>query len=322
MHDHASTRTPDELAEGSGPAIGVHSLDRFVVAVPDLQQAQAFYQAFGLDVRPSMQGLDLRTFGCDQVWGTLVAGPRKRLEHLSFGAYASDLGEIERRLPQFGVERAPAPAGFDGGGLWFRDHDGVLVQVREAPKSSPVEPTVPSVLRGPSGQGAAPVNSQAPTIRPTRFAHILLFTSSVERAIRFYTQVLGLRLSDRSGDEIAFMHGIHGSDHHLIAVVKSTGPGVHHTSWDVRSIDEVGLGRMQMAAAGHAAGWGIGRHVLGSNYFHYVRDPWGSYAEYSFDIDFIARGQRWTAGDFPPEDAFYLWGPDTPPDFPLNHELD
>ena len=32
---------------------------------------------------------------------------------------------------------------------------------------------------------------------------------------------------------------------------------------------------------------GVGRHVLGSNYFYYVQDPWGSFAEYSYDIDFV-----------------------------------
>ena len=52
-------------------------------------------------------------------------------------------------------------------------------------------------------------------------------------------------------------------------------------------IDDIGLGAMHMAGKGHSAGWGLGRHVLGSNYFHYVRDPWGSYAEYSCDIDYI-----------------------------------
>ena len=79
---------------------------------------------------------------------------------------------------------------------------------------------------------------------------------------------------------IAFMHAVHGSDHHVIAFVKSDGPGLHHLSWDVGSINDIGLGAMQMADRGFSAGWGLGRHVLGSNYFHYVRDPWGSYAEY------------------------------------------
>ena len=39
-----------------------------------------------------------------------------------------------------------------------------------------------------------------------------------------------------------------------------------------------------MADQGHGKGWGLGRHVLGSNYFHYVQDPWGRFAEYSCDI--------------------------------------
>ena len=70
---------------------------------------------------------------------------------------------------------------------------------------------------------------------------------------------------------------------------------------------------MQMADKGFTAGWGLGRHVLGSNYFHYVRDPWGSYAEYSSDIDYIPVDHDWKAGDHPPEDSFYVWGPAPPP---------
>jgi len=46
---------------------------------------------------------------------------------------------------------------------------------------------------------------------------------------QLYRDVLGLRLSDRSGDLVAFMHGIHGSDHHMIAFVKSDGPGLHQS---------------------------------------------------------------------------------------------
>jgi catechol 2,3-dioxygenase-like lactoylglutathione lyase family enzyme len=138
--------------------------------------------------------------------------------------------------------------------------------------------------------------------------------------VRFSTDILGLRLSDRSQDLIAFMHGAHGSDHHLVAYAKSHAPGLHHSSWDVGSIDEVGCGAEQMRAAGFDRGWGMGRHVLGSNYFQYVRDPWGSYAEYSFDIDFVPHDLEWPAADHPPHDSLYVWGPAVPEDFITNFE--
>ena len=40
-------------------------------------------------------------------------------------------------------------------------------------------------------------------------------------------------------------------------------------------MNDIGLGAMRMHDKGWTKGWGLGRHVLGSNYFHYVHDPWG-----------------------------------------------
>ena len=39
------------------------------------------------------------------------------------------------------------------------------------------------------------------------------------------------------------------------------------SSPDVGSVDEIGIGAMHMLGKGYAKGWGLGRHVLGSNYF-------------------------------------------------------
>ena len=76
-----------------------------------------------------------------------------------------------------------------------------------------------------------------------------------------------------------------------------------------------------MLEAGRPPGWGLGRHVIGSNFFYYVRDPWGSFAEYFHDLDYIPEDCAWQARDFPPEDALYRWGPPVPDDFGLNREL-
>ena len=77
-------------------ALGVHSLDHFVLAVPDLKPAERFYSDFGLDVREDGNTLALMTFGHDHRWGSVIEGKRKRLHHLSFGCYADDLPYWEK----------------------------------------------------------------------------------------------------------------------------------------------------------------------------------------------------------------------------------
>jgi catechol 2,3-dioxygenase-like lactoylglutathione lyase family enzyme len=301
--------------------LGVHSLDHFSLTVPDLEKAKAFYESFGLEVRREGNGIALYTHGHPHRWGILSEGPKKKLHYLSFGAFEDDLPRFREYLNKVGVERLDPPAGFESNGLWFRDHNGVPIEIRVAEKSSPNAKSVfGAVSAGPGVQGTV-ARSKAPITQPRRLAHILLYTMDVARAIEFYSKVLGLRLSDSSEGNVAFMHGVHGSDHHLVAFARSAGTGFHHCSWDVGSVQDVGLGAMQMANKGFVAGWGLGRHVLGSNYFHYVRDPWGSYSEYSADIDYIPATVDWPSADHPGEDSFYLWGPDVPEDFVRNYEV-
>ncbi|MEC7259280.1 MAG: fumarylacetoacetate hydrolase family protein [Pseudomonadota bacterium] len=121
------------------------------------------------------------------------------------------------------------PAGVGAGRtpkLWMKHGDtceveipgiGVLIEVKVAEKSSPTSKSdfkVPSSPRGPMGSMQ---RSQAPQVHPKRLAHVLIFTPDGLGSVRFYSRVLALRLSDQSGDGICFMHGLHGSDHHLIA---------------------------------------------------------------------------------------------------------
>lgn len=301
---------------------GIHSLDHFTLEVPDLAEAERFYDAFGLNVRRSDNRLDLMTFGNDHVWGVIRQGMKKRLSHVSFGAYEQDLKIFRERLAANGIELLPPPAGAGGNGMWFRDAVGMLVELRIAAKSSPKEKPIMAGPEGISGARGNVGKAGLVKVKPRRLAHVLFFTPDIEASIAFYRDVMGLKLSDH-GEMVAFLHGVHGSDHHLIALAQSSdGIGYHHSSWDVESVEEVGAGAMQMKRAGYDRdGWGLGRHVLGSNYFHYVRDPWNSYAEYSFDIDFVPKDHHWEPG-FPAEDdRLYLWGPDVPEDFVKNYEV-
>lgn len=303
----------------TGTGLGVHSLDRFVLTVPDLASAQRFYSEFGLNVEPSGSALGLKTFAHDQQWGLAIEGPRKKLHYLSFGCYADDLPCLQERAEGSGIEILDPPKGFESNGFWCRDPSGLLIEIKVAAKTSPDCKTAGTCSSSPEGIAGAPIRSKAPRVRPRRLSHVLIFTPDIGRAVDFYSNIAGLRLSDRS-DRVAFMHAIHGSDHHILAFAESPVPGLHHCSWDMNGINDIGLGAMHMAGKGYTKGWGLGRHVLGSNYFHYVQDPWGSYAEYSCDIDYIPAHKRWEAGDHEPEDSFYLWGPSPPDDFALNRE--
>ena len=309
----AITKRPGEL--------GIHSMDTFNMVVPDLTVAEEFYKTFGLDVREEGNALGLYTFGSNQRWATIGEGARKKLNFLSFAVFEEDFDPMKRRIEASGIKLMDAPRGFSSNGIWFHDHNGVLIEVKVAEKTAPDAKMPFDMASCPPGVAGSPQRSKAAKVRPSRLAHVQIFTADVSQAIAFYSRVLGLRLSDRSGDGICFMHGIHGSDHHLVAFAKSSAPGLHHCSWDVGSVNDIGKGAMQMAEKGFQKGWGLGRHVLGSNYFHYVRDPWGSYSEYSADIDYIPVTCDWNSGDYPPEDSIYLWGPEMPSDFIVNHEV-
>ena len=245
--------------------LGVHSLDHFSLSVPDLDRARTFYETFGLEVRQQGQSLELYTSGHAHRWGTLTEGPRKQLHYLSFGAFEDDIPRFRERLKHFDVDRMQPPPGFESNGLWFRDLDGVPIEIRVAEKTSPnAKSTFTTASVGPNVRGAMG-RGAAPATQPRRLAHLALYTKDVLRTVEFYSRILGLRLSDASEGAVAFMHGVHGSDHHLVAFGKSEGPGMHHCSWDVGAIQEVGLGAMQMARKGFVDGWGMGRHVLGAN---------------------------------------------------------
>lgn len=309
-----ASRRPDLL--------GIHSIDRFTLSVPDLTEAAKFHEHFGLNVVDRDNGYGIQTFGFDHDWGRMVEGPRKRLHHVSYGVYEDDLPRFKKHIESQGVKILDAPKGFEANSLWVEDPDGTLIELKVADKTSPDEKDHGRLMSAPAGVAAQPGRSQAGDVQPKRLAHLLCFASDVPKQIDFYTRILGMGLSDRSGDGIAFLHGRHGSDHHMIAFGRSKGPGLHHTSWDVPTVHEVGLGAMKMAERGFDRGWGLGRHVLGSNYFHYVRDPWGSYAEYSCDMDYIPADVDWEAGDHPNHDSGYVWGPKSPSDFGHNFEAD
>jgi len=300
----------------------VRSFLHYALEVPDQTVGQTYYQDFGLvDATGRSDAVRLRPARQERPSVLLYGGPRKRLHHLCYGATGADFAQVRASLRQAGVSEMDPPRGAPEGGVWVRDPDGNAVNVREeAAPEPPAEP--PLQLNGPGyTQRRAERGSPERGMRavPRRLGHVLLFTPALDRQIDFYTRVLGMKLSDRSGTLIAFLRC--NTDHHTLALLASPGPGFHHGSFQVGSVDEIAMGALAMTERGWQPGWGLGRHVIGSNFFYYIRDPWGSLAEYYFDLDYIPEDCAWQPRDYPGEDSLYIWGPPVPADFGENKEL-
>ncbi len=303
--------------------MAVNTLLHYALEVPDQSAGEKFYRSFGLETasgRDATVRLRPATVARDTV--LLYEGPKKRLHHLAFGAPGEEFAKTRAALRDAGVRELDPPRGAPESGIWFRDPDGHLVNVRdEAGAVPPADP--PLAINSPGRSlrlGARGYPAPGTGARPRRLGHVLLFTPDVNRQLDFYTRALGMRLSDRCQKIIAFLRCT--TDHHNLAFLASAGPGFHHGSYEVGSVDEIAMGALRMRDAGFHPAWGIGRHVIGSNFFYYIRDPWGSFAEYFHDIDVIPETCAWQAQDFPEADALYCWGPPVPEEFGRNAELE
>ena len=79
-----------------------------------------------------------------------------------------------------------------------------------------------------------------------KLGHVVLNVTDLEASVRFYTEVLGLEISDRYPDSMVpggmvFMRC--NADHHGVALVggakKSAGTSLNHFAFEVATLDEV-----------------------------------------------------------------------------------
>ena len=295
----------------------IATLHHYALEVPDLAVAEGFLQDFGLETGEKDGSLVAQCPGRSQEQVRMVEAPAKRLHHVSFTLRPGTLDAVQEALERSGTPVTDPPPGATPDGLWIRDPDGTAVQLL-AEEPSPARP-VPEVLTnmGAAHQriGTAWWRQATEDVMPRRLGHTLLFTAQPERMTEFYTNVLGLRVSDRITGLVTFLNGGPG-DHHIFGFIASSHRGFHHASFEVPSIDAIALGADRMRARGRDAGWGLGRHTIGSNFFHYNPDPWGSWIEWFSDIDQV--DDSWVAGEWevPP----HLWGAPPPATFLANRE--
>ena len=148
----------------------------------------------------------------------------------------------------------------------------------------------------------------------TGFSHVGLCTTDAARDERFWTEVLGARVSDRIGsapllriDEV----------HHKVALFPSTRSGVQHINHQVESIDDLMRAWYLLQKRGVRIVFGPGRHPTSGAMFLYFEGPDGMVYEYSTGVRHIGKEEEanWQPRQFPAiNESFCAWGAE--PDIP------
>jgi catechol 2,3-dioxygenase-like lactoylglutathione lyase family enzyme len=249
---------------------------------------------------------------------SLHRGSTKGLHHI---AYAMSTDDAVRRaaslLKQAAVRIVEEPRYFDepggGYGLRFIDPDGRCMELSSG---------VAAHKNGWPSIEAARCRACASrkVVDPNSVCHIVVNSPDIDRITTFYTTVLGFRISDWSGRQMAFLRT--NAKHHNIAFNAAPHASVNHIAYLVSGVDELMRGVSNLRRYGVEPAWGPGRHGPGNNIFCYFQDPFGYVAEYTCDIDYIPDESKhqpriWPRG---PE-TMDRWGVTAPPSAELRQVM-
>jgi hypothetical protein len=179
----------------------------------------------------------------------------------------------------------------------------------------------------------ARVNTPVRTaLRPSplfKLGHVVLQRPNFDAAAHWYMRHLGLLPSDvqclpDGKPGLGFFRlnrGAEPADHHTVALLGGPGANLMHVSFETLNLDAVGQGNQYLQAKGWNHFWGIGRHLLGSQFFDYWKDPVGDEWEHYADGDVM--NADYPTGYSPlTRGGLWAWGDDLPdslrPDLPLD----
>ncbi|WP_312976968.1 VOC family protein [Corynebacterium sp.] len=234
-----------------------------------LSDSADFYSgAWGLDVVEQEKGSSwLRGTGSEHHILQLTDAPKNGLGRICFAVGTpAEVDEAARRLEarNIPIVFGPGPADNAGAGysVSFLDPEGRLIELLADFWAVPERYTSDAI--------------------PKNIAHIVLNTADIDKSVDFYRDVLGMRVSDWSEHQMAFMRC--NTDHHSIAFNQAEWASVNHVAYEMPTVNDFmrGIGRLKQT--GVTPLWGPGRHGPGDNTFSYFGDPAGLVCEYTSEI--------------------------------------
>jgi catechol-2,3-dioxygenase len=241
--------------------IELHSIDHVCLRVADLDEAAARWsEQFGLHVRE--RDAFRVALACDDEPCALelIVGAPAGFDHVAYElARACSLEQARTHLQEQGAEVES-----DHEGLLTHDPDGNAIQI--LPYHEPASRLVAH---------ARPAVNPAPG-HPRKLGHVNFLTADIDAQLRFYTDGLGMQLTDWLGEDGVWLHI--NSDHHVMALIRSRHPTpeapeshFHHLAFDVIDIGQMRVALDHLGRHGRWLGWGPTRHGVGGNIASYVR---------------------------------------------------
>ncbi len=310
----------------------LHRLTQIVMGVPNVEQTASYYTDFGLTPRTgdeaSVSGAAAPAPTGDHTFATVDGGEQLRIVHsgrrrlVQLGIGADDPDDLDRVAASLAainvaVERTSTSVRAVDPGTEVTVHVDIVGRYAQEPTPAPAYNTPGVDAR--TGRRAPGILRERP-VRPRKLGHVVLGSTDQEFSQKFFQHGIGLKVSDTVPGLAAFMRC--STDHHNVLVQKAPVPFLHHTSWQVDDIDEVGRGASAMLEADPSRHiWGLGRHFIGSNFFWYLKDPAGNFSEYYSDLDCIIDDALWQPGVWEGARSLWAWGPPPPPSFIAPEDL-
>jgi catechol 2,3-dioxygenase-like lactoylglutathione lyase family enzyme len=235
--------------------LNVKRLGHATIATPDLEAQTDYYgRILGLSVIErskdrvilgSKQGLEAIE---------LVKGKAGDLKRLSFQvAPGSDLGDVAKELTTMGFkcERRNGISPGIAEAVTFEDPKGTQLDIFAEYKFAKLD-GIPSIFN------------------ILKLGHVAYRVLDVQQIVKFYTDVLGFRVSDWRGDFFVFMRC--NTDHHSLNFIIDEKPQLHHIAFEVIDWSEIHKAIDYLAHNNVHLVWGPGRHVIGHNVATYHRN--------------------------------------------------
>lgn len=254
-------------------SLNLTHLRHIALRTPDPQSLATFYQdTWGLHIVAEQDGgFYLRGVGAEYYILALLPGPKRAIEHLAFGLENREaVDRAAQELSEKGVKlhHQPGLITTPGGGygLQLVDSDGRCIEL-----SCEVEK-------------ASETDWQA-VVRPNKISHVVLNTADFEGITKFYSEILGMRVSDWSERQMVFLRC--NSEHHCISFNRHAYASLNHVAYELPDIDKVMRGIGNLKRKGINPLWGPGRHGPGNNVFAYFGDTAGFVCEYTAEVQKI-----------------------------------